>query len=92
MLMILPVLAAATSKSAGNSQATTTSSTEEKKAVIYPPVTKVNMQAEKKKRQIFVCSRIEATKKIDLLLKAFESSNCLKQNCTLVVAGSVKGE
>lgn len=65
---------------------------EEKKAVIYPPVTKVNAQTEKKQHQIFVCSRIEATKKIDLLLKAFESSSFLKQNCTLVVAGSVKGE
>lgn len=66
--------------------------TDNKKCVLYPPVTPVSATAEKKRNQIFVCSRIEATKKIDLLLKAFESSEYLKQNCTLVVAGSVKGE
>ena len=66
--------------------------TDNKKCVLYPPVTPVSATAEKKRNQIFVCSRIEATKKIDLLLKAFESSDFLKQNCTLVVAGSVKGE
>lgn len=65
---------------------------DDKKCVLYPPVTPVSVKAEKKHNQIFVCSRIEATKKIDLLLKAFESSEFLKQNCTLVVAGSVKGE
>lgn len=66
--------------------------TDDKKCVLYPPVTPVSATAEKKRNQIFVCSRIEATKKIDLLLKAFESSEYLKQNCTLVIAGSVKGE
>jgi len=66
--------------------------TDDKKCVLYPPVTPVSAKAEKKHNQIFVCSRIEATKKIDLLLKAFESSEYLKQNCTLVVAGSIKGE
>lgn len=66
--------------------------TDNKKCVLYPPVTPVNAIAEKKRNQIFVCSRIEATKKIDLLLKAFENSEFLKQNCTLVVAGSIKGE
>lgn len=65
---------------------------DEKKCVLYPPVTSVSAVAEKKRNQIFVCSRIEATKKIDLLLKAFENSEFLKQNCTLVVAGSIKGE
>ena len=66
--------------------------TDDKKCVLYPPVTPVSAKAEKKHNQIFVCSRIEATKKIDLLLKAFENSEFLKQNCTLVVAGSIKGE
>lgn len=66
--------------------------TDNKKCVLYPPVVPVSAVAEKKRNQIFVCSRIEATKKIDLLLKAFENSEFLKQNCTLVVAGSIKGE
>ena len=66
--------------------------TDDKKCVLYPPVTPVSAKAEKKHNQNFVCSRIEATKKIDLLLKAFENSEFLKQNCTLVVAGSIKGE
>lgn len=65
---------------------------DEKKCVLYPPVTPVSAKSEKKRNQIFVCSRIEATKKIDLLLKTYENSDFLKQNCTLIVAGSVKGE
>lgn len=65
---------------------------DDKKCVLYPPVTPVSAKSEKKLNQIFVCSRIESTKKIDLLLKAFENSDFLKQNCTIVVAGSVKGE
>ena len=63
-----------------------------KKIVLYPPVTPVSLKAEKKRGQIFVCSRIEATKKIDLLIKAYSSSPFLQKNCRLVVAGSVKGE
>ena len=65
---------------------------DDRKCVLYPPVTPVSATAVKKRNQIFVCSRIEATKKIDLLIKAFDSSDFLKNNCKLVIAGSIKGE
>lgn len=65
---------------------------EEKKTVIYPPVTMIQLKSQKHKGQICICSRIEASKKIDLLLSAYENSDYLKNNCHLVVMGSIKQE
>ncbi len=65
---------------------------ENKKVVLYPPVTEIESKAKKHTNQIFICSRIESTKKIDLLINAYESSEVLKNNCRLVIAGSIKEE
>ena len=50
---------------------------DDKKCVLYPPVTPVSTKSEKKRNQIFVCSRIESTKKIDLLLNPQNFANFL---------------
>ena len=63
-----------------------------KKITIYPPVTPVSVKNEKNHNQIFICSRIESTKKIDILIKAFASSKILSTKAKLIVAGSIKGE
>lgn len=65
---------------------------EEKIKVIYPPVNFVNVQAQKKLGSIFVCSRIEPSKKIEEIIRAFLSSEKLKERCVLIIAGSIKGE
>lgn len=68
---------------------------DDKVHVLYPPVTliaKRDRQNEKQKNSIFVCSRIEKSKKIEDLIQAFSSSPFLREQCTLTVAGSVKNE
>lgn len=65
---------------------------ESKKKVLYPPVTPVTAISTKKENQIFICSRIEKTKKIDILINAFASSEILRNKCRLIIAGSIKGE
>lgn len=65
---------------------------DDKIKVLYPPVTLVKMKAEKKPNQIFVCSRIEKSKKIDDLIKAYSNSKILNQHCSLTIAGSIKNE
>ncbi len=65
---------------------------ESKKKILYPPVTPVTAISTKKENQIFVCSRIEKTKKIDVLINAFASSEILRNKCRLIIAGSIKGE
>lgn len=64
----------------------------EKKVVLYPPVTEVTKTAGKKKNQILICSRINSSKKIHVLIKAFLNSEALRENCNLIIAGSIKGE
>lgn len=46
----------------------------------------------KTERKIFICSRIEKSKKIEMLLETFLSSNFLRENCELTVAGSIINE
>lgn len=68
---------------------------EEKVQVLYPPVTLIassKLQNVKQRNNIFVCSRIEKSKKIEDLIQAFSSSDYLNKNCTLTVAGSIKNE
>lgn len=68
---------------------------EEKVHVLYPPVTLIassKLQNVKQRNSIFVCSRIEKSKKIEDLIQAFSDSDFLNKNCTLTVAGSIKNE
>lgn len=68
---------------------------EEKVHVLYPPVTLIassKLQNVKQRNNIFVCSRIEKSKKIEDLIRAFSDSDFLNKNCTLTVAGSIKNE
>lgn len=68
---------------------------EEKVHVLYPPVTLIagrGLQNVKQRNSIFVCSRIEKSKKIEDLIQAFSDSDYLNKNCTLTVAGSIKNE
>lgn len=68
---------------------------EEKVHVLYPPVTLIagrGLQNVKQRNSIFVCSRIEKSKKIEDLIQAFSDSDFLNKNCTLTVAGSIKNE
>ena len=60
--------------------------------VSYPLVTPILLQYKKNPMQIAVCGRIEASKKIDVMVKAFNSSEFLKKNCVLKIAGSCDNE
>lgn len=65
---------------------------DEKIKVFYHPVAPVLVNAEKKANQIFICGRIEASKKIDVMINAFNSSAILKENCVMKIAGSCDNE
>lgn len=65
---------------------------ETKLKLIYPPVKPISLKVEKNHSQILLCSRICRDKKIDFLLQVYENSSYLKQNASLVVAGSAIGE
>ncbi len=68
---------------------------EEKVQVLYPPVTLISTSEamnSKEKNRIFICSRIEKSKKIEDLIHSFSTSGYLNKNCTLTVAGSIKNE
>ncbi len=60
--------------------------------VFYHPAKFVSVQKNKIKNQIAVCGRIEASKKIDVMVRAFNSSEFLKKNCVLKIAGSCDNE
>lgn len=65
---------------------------DDKIKVLYPPVTLISRISEKKSNSILVCSRIEKSKKIEELIKAYSASAFLNDNCTLTIAGSIKNE
>ena len=66
---------------------------EDKIRVFYHSVTPVKvLQNDKNQNQIFICGRIEASKKIDVMVKAFNSSEYLKNHCILKIAGSCDNE
>lgn len=65
---------------------------DEKIKVFYHPAKFVELQKEKVPNQIAVCGRIESSKKIDVMVKAFNSSDALKKNCVLKIAGSCDNE
>lgn len=60
--------------------------------VFYHPAKFVSAQKNKIKNQILACGRIEASKKIDVMVKAFNSSEFLKKNCVIKIAGSCDNE
>lgn len=59
---------------------------ERKIIVVYPPVRMIGETLVEKKRQIMVCSRIEPSKSLHILVKAFESLRM--SGVKLVVAGA----
>ena len=65
---------------------------DDKIRVFYHPAKFVSIQKTKITNQIAVCGRIEASKKIDVMVKAFNSSDYLKKNCMLKIAGSCDNE
>jgi glycosyltransferase involved in cell wall biosynthesis len=63
-----------------------------KNALLYPPVSFVKTGDEKKSDYIIICSRIEPSKEIDLLVQTFLSSQILRQTVQLFIAGAVINE
>lgn len=58
-------------------------------SVLYPPVEQIPLSGEEKRNQIFVCSRIEKSKKLEFLIDAYKSSDYIKSNFRLVIAGGL---
>lgn len=65
---------------------------DERIKVFYHPAKFISLKKTKNPNQICICGRIEASKKIDVMVKAFNSSNFLKENCVLKIAGSCDNE
>lgn len=63
-----------------------------KNALLYPPVSFVKTRGGEKSDSIIICSRIEPSKEIDLLVQTFLSSQTLLQTAKLFIAGSVIDE
>jgi glycosyltransferase involved in cell wall biosynthesis len=61
-------------------------------AMLYPPVSFVKPGEERKCDRIIICSRIDPTKEIDVLIQAFLSSQTLRQSAKLFIAGAVIDE
>jgi glycosyltransferase involved in cell wall biosynthesis len=59
-----------------------------KSALLNPAVSLINEIGEKKLDYIMICSRIEPSKEIDLLLNIFLSNNTLKQFMKLYIVGA----
>jgi glycosyltransferase involved in cell wall biosynthesis len=57
-------------------------------ALLNPPVAFVKTAGETKLDYIMICSRLEPSKEIDLLARAFLSSPVLKQSAKLCIAGA----
>lgn len=65
---------------------------DEKIQVCYPPITGISKRCTKNPFQIVACGRIEASKKIHVMVEAFNSSEFLKNNCVFKIAGSCDNE
>jgi glycosyltransferase involved in cell wall biosynthesis len=61
----------------------------DRNALLYPPVAFVKNTGGSKSDSIMICSRIEPSKEIDLLVKIFFSSSALKQCAKLFIVGAV---
>jgi len=62
---------------------------ENKTALVYPAVSPITMPVEVKSNMIFVCSRIEKSKKVEILIAAFLSNETIKHNFKLIISGSI---
>jgi len=60
-----------------------------KTALVYPAVSPISKVIENKSNIIFVCSRIEKSKKIEILITAFLANETIKNNTKLIIAGSI---
>ncbi|HIW36181.1 MAG TPA: glycosyltransferase family 4 protein [Candidatus Treponema faecavium] len=60
--------------------------------VLYPPVTPISIAKKPKTNTILICSRIEQSKKIEVLIKAYLSSPFLTQQYKLIIAGAAYTE
>ncbi len=56
--------------------------------LLYPPIAPVPDRGLPKEKLILVCSRIDASKKLELLIDAYRSSTFLHENYRLVIAGN----
>jgi glycosyltransferase involved in cell wall biosynthesis len=65
---------------------------ESRAVLINPAVNLINKNDEPKQAFIFICSRIEKSKDIDVLVSAYKSSDLLKNTCKLIIAGAVISE
>ena len=56
--------------------------------LLYPPIAPVPDRGLPKEKLILVCSRIDAAKKLELLIDAYRGSRFLHENYRLVIAGN----
>lgn len=56
--------------------------------LLYPPIAPVPDRGLPKEKLILVCSRIDAAKKLELLIDAYRGSQFLHENYRLVIAGN----
>ena len=56
--------------------------------LLYPPIAPVPDRGIAKEKLILVCSRIDAAKKLELLIDAYRSSSFLHENYQLAIAGN----
>jgi glycosyltransferase involved in cell wall biosynthesis len=61
-------------------------------ALINPAVSFIKTASEKKSDYIMICSRIDPSKEIDILIQAFLSSQILRQTVQLFIVGAVINE
>ncbi len=60
---------------------------DEKIKLIYPPIIPIEKTSDIKEKSILVCSRIERSKKIEVLVEAFKKSAYLAENYALWIVG-----
>jgi glycosyltransferase involved in cell wall biosynthesis len=65
---------------------------ETRSVLIDPAVNPITQTGEEKSDFIFVCSRIEKSKDIDVLIAAYKSSELLQKTYKLIIAGAVIAE
>jgi glycosyltransferase involved in cell wall biosynthesis len=65
---------------------------ENKTVIVNPAVSPMPQSIEVKSNLIFICSRIEKSKEIEVLIAAFLSNETIKRTFKLVIAGSVIDE
>ncbi|MDR2408812.1 MAG: glycosyltransferase [Bacteroidales bacterium] len=67
-------------------------SDEHREAVLYAPIRLIPFQNIEKRNIIMICSRIEASKEIEILIQAYISNDFLQENAVLYILGSTIAE